>query len=80
MATTVVTDYTAREVRTYDDGSLAFDGVEFVAHLQDVLERAQGDSDKAGEVEAVCYYDGIVDALTGVLETLTIEPDDDEEA
>lgn len=40
---------------------------ENVQRIYDSYLSALGDSDKAGEVEAVCYYDGLVDAYLSVL-------------
>lgn len=68
MSTTTPTDYTKREARLPRD---------LIRDLQEAYESALGDSDKAGEVEAVCYYDGLVDAFVYVLECLTVAPDED---
>jgi hypothetical protein len=40
---------------------------ENIQRIYDSYLSALGDSDKAGEVEAVCYYDGLVDAFVAVL-------------
>lgn len=41
-----------------------------ISAIYDAYVRALGDSDKAGEVEAVCYYDGQVDAFVHALSIL----------
>lgn len=38
--------------------------------IKEWLASAMGDSDKADEVENVCYYDGTADGLRSVLELL----------
>jgi len=44
--------------------------------VHDQLEKTMGDSDKAGEIEAVCYYDGVSDGLLWVQNLMTIDPED----
>jgi hypothetical protein len=72
MATTVVTDYTVLPV------IITAEALRDLA--QGWLEVAQGDLDKAGDVEDAEYYAGVVDACRGVLDALTgAKPDDNQE-
>lgn len=71
MARTFVPDYRKRKLSPITKGALR-------DHVQEQLERSQGDSDKGDTVEDVCFYDGQVSALTWVLEFLTIKPKDED--
>jgi hypothetical protein len=62
MATTIVPRYDGLIVRTLED---------FRETAQEWLDEAQGDADKAGDVEDAAYYQGRVDALTDLLVRMT---------
>lgn len=68
MATTIVTNYTERPLKTIISIK------ELVQALQDQLEASQGDEDKSGEVETAAFYEGQVDICHTVLRMLTIQP------
>ena len=62
MATTIVPRFNGLIIRP----------VETIREVsQDWLDTAQGDADKAGDVEDAVYYQGWVDALTAVLVFMT---------
>jgi hypothetical protein len=71
MATTEVPDYLDRPLNP----DMTIDRLRVVA--QEWLAESMGNSDKAGEVEAVCYYDGNADALRGLLDLMTDEDGED---
>jgi len=70
MATTFVRRYTEPAVMT----------TEQIRELaQQWLDMGRGDEDKAGELEAACYYEGWSDAMEGLLEHMIGNvPDDDD--
>jgi len=70
MATTIIKDYTKRKVRR------PFNMKAFLEVVQESYAIAQGDEDKAGDVEDACFYEGTANALKWVLEQLTEEPED----
>jgi hypothetical protein len=68
MATTFVEP--AREIKP------DLNPTELLNNVHEMLERAQGDEDKAGDVEDCVYYEGWKDALTWIQNLMTVpEPE-----
>lgn len=64
MARTDVTDYTKRKLKKVTLGKLR-------ALLQEWLYVTQGDSDKAGDIEDACFYEGQLSIIEAVLDFIT---------
>lgn len=71
MARTEVTDYTERPLSKMPLGELR-------AACQEAYASAQGDEDKAGDVDDAAFYEGNVNALKWVLGLITVDPDNKE--
>lgn len=67
MATTVVRDWSADALLEITPERAE----RMRAALYEIVQSAQGDSDKADEVEAVCWYDGQVNIAEYALMMLT---------
>lgn len=66
MATTIVKKY---------DEPIVVDREDIRELLQQWLEQARGDEDKAGEIENSVYWEGCADTCEGVLKFMTGVPE-----
>lgn len=79
MATTILPEYLQRQIKNPSEGVGWEDAVTALRIAATrFIESAQGDCDKAGDVEDAAYYEGQVDVLTWLLDEITVVPVDEQ--